>query len=360
MVDANQDQTESAAAPPKSVIKAAYRRRGRQLIKRAISELTPALGHPPQPDQLVDWLIALKKKLVASSFRQYKASMLAAFQFSILQRRKEAAVGAISNGEAAILLLEAAMKRLAAEPQTGCKKETCLTSSQKAKQLPNDDHLLIEKTLQGSNSKYRDALIDYLIANVRTGLRPQEWRQVTILQDDDEAFTLLVLNLKSDDVRAHGEHRTLRFVNLPLNDRAAICRWVQTVIAAGEDGVTKLLSGLGDLLARTDRLIWPRRKQHYTLYSGRHEFAALAKLVYAPEEVAALMGHASDLTATSHYGRYRKGAKLPPEIQRLIDMLPVPDPSEVARVRHRLADSLARLQSGLGTPRASARLQARS
>jgi hypothetical protein len=86
------------------------------------------------------------------------------------------------------------------------------------------------------------------------------------------------------------------------------------------------------------------------LYTPRHEAAARWKAVYVnsattDEErlrglaiVAALLGHATDETATIHYGRPRRGeggsSRFP---------VPVPDAAEVARVRRRMQMKLERL-----------------
>lgn len=86
--------------------------------------------------------------------------------------------------------------------------------------------------------------------------------------------------------------------------------------------------------------LWPRRVQHYVLYSTRHTFAAAAKIIFARAEVAALMGHAVDDTATKHYSRPPKGSKRLPAIE-----LPRPSVRDLARVRRTdLGDYLA------GTP----------
>jgi len=71
--------------------------------------------------------------------------------------------------------------------------------------------------------------------------------------------------------------------------------------------------------------LWPKRTSHATLYSMRHQFSANAKASgFTREEIAALMGHAVDTTATQHYGKKTAG----------YEMITVrPDPAEVARIR---------------------------
>jgi hypothetical protein len=92
----------------------------------------------------------------------------------------------------------------------------------------------------------------------------------------------------------------------------------------------------GDVLYDIDRAVFPRRHSHITISTCRHEFAAMAKLIFHPEEVAALMGHAVDETAHVHYGWTKgRGAPHPDAL-----FMPTPDPADVARVRRTLENGL--------------------
>ncbi len=72
--------------------------------------------------------------------------------------------------------------------------------------------------------------------------------------------------------------------------------------------------------------LWPSRTMWPTLYTGRHQFAAnLKKAGYSRLEIAALMGHATDETAHSHYGKKKAGRKTGGLVQAL--------ESEVQRIR---------------------------
>ena len=69
-----------------------------------------------------------------------------------------------------------------------------------------------------------------------------------------------------------------------------------------------------------------------SLYTSRHQFVADAKRAGRSKmEVASLMGHSSDETATIHYGR---------RIQGRGESVPLPDPEEVARVRDSVRKSI--------------------
>jgi len=76
----------------------------------------------------------------------------------------------------------------------------------------------------------------------------------------------------------------------------------------GKSGFKQFYSRCRSRMYVTTRVLWPRRKQHITLYSSRHQFSANAKFLGLPlEEIAALMGHASIETAMAHYGRRSAG-----------------------------------------------------
>ena len=96
------------------------------------------------------------------------------------------------------------------------------------------------------------------------------------------------------------------------------------------------------------RAIFRTRRTFPTLYSCRHEAAARWKAAYvAPARtdegrerglaiVAALMGHASDATASDHYGRVTRF--------KGVVSIPHPAPGEVLRVRKRMRAQLERLR----------------
>ena len=95
-------------------------------------------------------------------------------------------------------------------------------------------------------------------------------------------------------------------------------------------------------MRRITKALFPKRQQRPTLSSPRHAAAARWKMVYVAgalnEEqrllglaiVAAMLGHASDETATRHYARASTGDGAYP--------VPEADPAEIARIRHCLKD----------------------
>ena len=61
-------------------------------------------------------------------------------------------------------------------------------------------------------------------------------------------------------------------------------------------------------LNTANKAVFGNRNKNITLYSARHQFSANAKFSNKTKaEVAALMGHAVDATATIHYGKKQFG-----------------------------------------------------
>lgn len=329
----------------KKATEEAYLKRTRQLMRRYLKEQRGCAGMISDT-AFVAWLIELKPRWAARTWRVYKAGVCAIFQ------REIALLSATISGQtspdqarstARIAALGRVLERLEAEGTSSCAAMSTATSAAKAKALSENERAEILAALRGIRSRYARELDDYLLAGTRTGLRPAEWAETRPSVGLGGELVLRVRNAKHDGVRGNGATRTLVFTHLPNVERAAILRWLGRVHAAGDDA-GRLMVALGDLLRRATRRAWPRRKNFPSLYSVRHAFAALCKLAYTPAEVAALMGHASDVTATHHYGRRRGGRTLPPEIQALIDRLPRPEPREVALVRQRFAAKRERLK----------------
>jgi hypothetical protein len=82
----------------------------------------------------------------------------------------------------------------------------------------------------------------------------------------------------------------------------------------------------GQLLRAACRTLWPTRTRGYSLYSCRHQATSHLKAALAPQEVAAVLGHAVTDTMVS-YGKRRSAwpvdLRLPP---------PEPLPAAVKRV----------------------------
>jgi len=157
-----------------------------------------------------------------------------------------------------------------------------------------------------------------LISMLYTGLRPAEWERATLvrLSRVDAAGTswlksltgtgsitaLHVFNAKNTNGRGGmGERhvpvppealpfvkKNLAFIakhltsGRPFGSYKSVCKTSTSVLM---------------------RAAFPRRSEHYSLYSARHQFAAEMKSRLSKEEVAELMGHGSDTTAGKSYAR---------------------------------------------------------
>jgi bisphosphoglycerate-dependent phosphoglycerate mutase len=183
-------------------------------------------------------------------------------------------------------------------------KNQSRTSAQKAKRFTLDDLDLLRAELHVSSSKYAQATDMWFMAGMLTGLRPTEWKNVSLQLDDRGRKTLVVKNAKNTNGRAHGETRTLIIEALKKDDLDIIETHVNNVryfCRDGDDGFTHLYDSCRRLIREIADRLWSSRKKHPTLYTARHIFAADIKNKFDSYGVAALMGHASTRTASSHY-----------------------------------------------------------
>lgn len=268
-----------------------YLLRTRQLINRAKKELGLVEDEPLDVRQLVIWLSEHKKNINRESWRQYKSAVV-----YYLENHEDE--------EAAIEALEFIKDMTSIGALTYTEK----TSSLKLKKISFEDWQKLDNFLINKNNKWHDELRSWLRASIITGLRPVEWRNSHFLLHDGKP-ALKILNAKSTNGRAHGENRTLLLEDVSTEDIQAIKNHLNSVRTfAGMGEYDYFYRGCAIALYKACRKCWPRRKRHITLYSTRHQFSANAKSSgFSKVEVAAMMGHAVDITATIHYGRKQAG-----------------------------------------------------
>lgn len=279
--------------------------------------------------EFVRWLIDDKRfDLLPSSWRLYRNAVATTLDYS-------------SDGDAAALLRSVPAAH-ATERRTSTKK----TSANKAKRLLDDDcDRLVALTLL-SRSSHAQALVEYLHAARLTGLRPCEWPSVQMESTPSQTI-LVVKNAKESDARAHSPTRALIFTELPASHQRMLDRWLARV--RDTEDYPALQQALGKLIHSMARRAFPRRKKHPTLYCARHEFTARIKRHYldlcadkfeAMAIVAALLGHATDATASEHYARPERigGRKFP---------VPGANPVEIAKIRPKLEQRFASLNAGI-------------
>tara|TARA_Y100001960_G_scaffold321323_1_gene395794 strand:- start:23233 stop:24285 length:1053 start_codon:yes stop_codon:yes gene_type:complete len=185
------------------------------------------------------------------------------------------------------------------------------TSAKKQKHLSIQDLKKLDKELSRSKSQWSVPTRIWLRAGILTGLRPVEWRGAKLIENND-SVALLVNNAKNTNNRANGETRTLHLNHLKPEDINIIKSHLRVVGKFNEkkSDWESLYQGCSNLLRNKNKIIFPLRKKHPTLYSARHQFSANAKASGCkPEEIAALMGHASDLTAQMTYGKKINGTR---------------------------------------------------
>lgn len=170
--------------------------------------------------------------------------------------------------------------------------------------------------LNQSGGQYKAGVM--LVSMIFTGLRPVEWERATLVElsrasaaeypwaksfpGTGQITALHVFNAKNTNGRGGSGERYvpvpaewLRVVKLNLD-------FIASHIASGEP-YSKYQSVCQTAIGRLMKAVFPKRREHYTLYSARHQFAAEMKSRLTKTEVADLMGHGSDTTAGRHYAR---------------------------------------------------------
>lgn len=284
-----------------------YEKRAIALAKKARRALGIASQSELDPRAFAIWLADIRHTFAKATWRQYKASLIEHLRHQPSSAAQEA-IEFLINTESASVHASAGR-----------------TSATKLKRFPPADFEAVLQVLRQRSNPLDPVLGVWLRAGLITGLRPQEWLQSEIITIDDLP-ALRVVNAKHSNGRANGPTRTLMLDRLSEEERqllAAQVSYMQALERSGE--FDPLYHRCRVRLQRVVRRLWPRRRRYPTLYSTRHQFAANAKASGASKaEVAALMGHAVDDTATTHYGKTRNGTPC-------LKVWPLP--AEVASVR---------------------------
>lgn len=275
----------------------AYPDRTRLLVNMCRKQ-TGALAHQQlDPRTFVGWLMQYRSSISRATWRQYKAATVHLLESEIKETDDP--------------ISKEALARLSLADSRGCKLKTNKTSGMKQKKMPLKDLYRIIKHLDDNPTAWGDPLTDWLIAGILTGLRPVEWGGSVIKNVAGEP-ALIVNNAKSTNQRSHGDKRTLLLGGLSDDEKESIKKHVDRATMWFNSGeYERYKRGCSSTLAGVSRKIWPNRAKHATLYSLRHQFTADAKASgYTRAEIAALMGHAVDRTATCHYGKRVSGGQM--------------------------------------------------
>ena len=310
---------------------AEYRERFHQMGARFVSEVGATPGE--DPEGFVSWLLAGMGGLQPTSRRKYRAAV----SFGLHCLREDATANAAARLTAALERLKQPLSQVA-DPlpaaEVAVPRPAPATSARKMKRAGNTIFAQLDAELAKRRSRYDPALRTYMPAGRATGLRPCEWRCARLVLGRDRAL-LVVRNAKDTNGRAHGRFRRLVWDNPAAPEVAAVATWLHHLRGPhgqrrrSPEAFADFMQALRDRIRHVGQALWPRRTLRPTLYTVRHVFAARAKQRYGPVEIAALMGHAHDATAQSHYARPPRGKG--PSVAK--GDLPRPHPRDVARVR---------------------------
>ena len=294
-----------------------------------------------------------RRPLRPSSYRQYRCAVSWAAAASL----KHAAEDGVASLLAAYLVIDAVKSaglgdhdcKAAGHPSRRGKTPPGI-----AKRFPEADQAAIFSHLATSRSARASKLADLLRLLLLTGARPCEVRSMQLSTRGPRiSATIESAKWDEDGVRATAKTRTLIFDSVEPDLAKSMLRAVRHARGYDDDGWRREREALQRVLRTVCKSLWPRRKRVYGLYSGRHQCAADWKLAVeggaeggnanAPFEtdgltiVAALMGHASDDTATRHYARAsvgRKGVRLPMIDAATVATVRRVRPERVARIQH--------------------------
>lgn len=221
--------------------------------------------------------------------------------------------------------------------ESPCLRQPQRTSARKSKRLPEKRLAELIEHLASRRGRYDRAIGLWVLSNYYVGLRPEEWWAVEWVQ----SRRLKVRNAKASQNRTFGTHRTLALDTFSEQEMQVLHEFL-VVVAASPDHQAFFLACCKRLW-RINRQLWPKARRHITLYSGRHQFAADHKAAgLSRDELAALMGHGSNLTAERHYarrqfGRSRSHVRSDPEdverVRQLNMTRVVPQPESQERPR---------------------------
>lgn len=234
------------------------------------------------PMDLCKWLTELRPSLARATWRFYRAAFVWFLQKQHLQTEA---------------------KFISEHDQSPCLRRTNKTSAKKLKGLPFKKFTKLLDALTNSASHEDKILALWLYAGFVTGLRPAEWAHA-----DLDYKLLQVTNAKNTNGRSFAPRRTVDLSGCTNAEFEVVFDFLNIVKECGS--FKNFYERYRQRLLRWNRALWKRAKKHISLYSARHQFAADIKASGAsPATLAALMGHASILTAIRNYARKRVGRR---------------------------------------------------
>lgn len=191
------------------------------------------------------------------------------------------------------------------------------TSSHKKKSFSVKEYKALEEMVLAGNYRWGKPTLYWIKAGILIGLRPVEWQNV---EYDEYENVLVVKNAKHTNGRANGSHRNLSLNHLSDEDLDIVLKHADFAKRMNENDNWKIYyQGCSNFVKYAVRKLWPHKERQPSLYSGRHQFSANMKASGCKRnEVAALMGHNTDETASQHYGKKIFGTRVrKPEVNEV-------------------------------------------
>ena len=262
--------------------------------------------------------MVLAWEMAKATFRLYKAAILCVLR------------GIAGRPGRDTPRIQSAIDLLAAEQSTGGRRKGTKTSSLKSRSFPPDDVERMLRYLKEANLRSRWAEPTILAIHVLllTGVRPSELASLRVVSSAPGYAFVTFGNAKTSNGRGNGETRSIELRDLTDMQLNALACWPEVLAHhAGQYTPAAAIRRIALYFRDVARRTLGKRRHYPSLYSLRHQFAANAKASgLSCEEIAALMGHASNVTATRHYGRRARGTQ---------GVKARPLPTEVSRVRQK-------------------------
>jgi integrase len=270
------------------------------LLRKSFSLRT---GHVVDPEEVVAMLLARRHTYSMRYWRFLKAAVL-----HHLRADPDRNALAIEQLEAA------SSKDLPARSNHGSGMKLKRVPPHVAREVVYQMRSLAD--LRRGQRTYSAATANALLACVKVGLRPQEWFgariALTSTRGKTEVPILQVENAKYNSIRANGKVREIELDGLTQDELDVIQNTIHEFAAntnRRQPFLRALQRELQVVLANLIKAgLIEAKYAHLTLYSARHQFAANAKSANLPyRDIAALLGHRSQKTASWHYARKTVG-----------------------------------------------------
>lgn len=192
-------------------------------------------------------------------------------------------------------------------------------SSLRVKRLTDEQYTEINSYLTSSTSKYAKPAQDLLFVMRKTGVRPVEVLDASLMSANGYSF-LKVKSVKKENRRYEGEllenkypYRYIPLIHLDDTELQRLAevtdhfRSIQSI-----DVWDKLYEGLRFTFLRTVKnLGLTDAKSSYSFYSARQQFSADLKVTpLAPSLISKIMSHSNEKTIRNHYARKAYGKPL--------------------------------------------------